>query len=83
MYSHTKRIGSVGRYGVKTGKKIREEIKKIEDAAEKNSCPNCGKKVSRKGAGVWECRFCGAKFAGGSYFPVTEQVAVTVEKPSR
>jgi len=83
MYSHTRRIGSVGRYGVKTGKKIREEIKKIEDAAEKNSCPNCSKKITRKGGGVWECRFCNSKFAGGSYFPVTEEVVAVEETASK
>ena len=49
MYSHTKRIGSVGRYGVKTGKRLRDEIRKIEDAAKFNSCPNCGKKIARIG----------------------------------
>lgn len=75
MYSHTRRIGSLGRYGVKTGKKVREEIKKIEDAARLNTCPNCTKRIARKAAGVWECRFCGMQMAGGSYFPVPVKVA--------
>jgi large subunit ribosomal protein L37Ae len=80
MYSHTRRIGSVGRYGVKTGKRIREEIRKIEDAAKSNSCPNCGKKVDRKGSGVWQCRYCNSKFAGLSYFPTAEKAAPIEEK---
>lgn len=72
MYSHTRRIGSVGRFGVRTGKKIREEIRKIEDDSKNNVCPNCEKKVTRKAVGVWECRFCGNVFAGGSYFPLSK-----------
>jgi large subunit ribosomal protein L37Ae len=81
MYSHTKRIGSLGRYGVKTGKKVREEMKKIEDAARLNTCPTCTKKITRKAAGVWECKFCGNKMAGGSYFPVpVKQTSVEEQK---
>jgi large subunit ribosomal protein L37Ae len=73
MYSHTKRIGSVGRFGVRTGKKIREEMRKIEDDSKNNVCPNCSKKVTRKAVGVWECNFCSMVFAGGSYFPVSKK----------
>ena len=80
MYSHTKRIGSLGRYGVKTGKKVREEMKKIEDAARLNTCPNCTKKITRKAAGVWECNFCGNQMAGGSYFPVPVKTTPAEEK---
>lgn len=76
MYSHTKKIGSLGRYGSRTGRKIRGEIKKIEDSAKKNRCPNCNKKVIRKSSGIWECRSCGLKFAGGAYLAVMERKAV-------
>ncbi len=79
MYSHTKRIGSVGRFGVRTGKKIREEMRKIEDDAKNNVCPNCGKKVSRRAVGVWECKFCKNVFAGGSYFPVSKKTTLVEE----
>ena len=73
MYSHTKKVGSLGRYGPRTGRKIREEIKKVEDTAQKNRCPSCNKKVSKKSSGVWECKHCGLKFAGGAYLPVTKK----------
>jgi len=80
MYSHTRRIGSVGRYGVRTGKKIREEIKKIEEAGRASVCPNCSKKLKRSAPGIWACDFCKLKFAGGSYTPVT--MKATAEEQS-
>lgn len=77
MYSHTRRIGSVGRYGVHTGKRIREEIRKIEDAAKTNECPHCGtRKIKRLGPGVWECSYCKNKFAGATYFPTAAKAAL-------
>lgn len=75
MYSHTRKIGSLGRYGVKTGKKIREEMRKIEDAGRNSTCPNCGRKIKRKSAGIWNCSFCKTTLAGGSYIPATEKTA--------
>jgi large subunit ribosomal protein L37Ae len=80
MYSHTRRIGSVGRYGVKTGKRLRDEIRKIEDAAKLNSCPNCGKKIARVGSGVWHCNYCDTKLAGSSYFPTAEKASLMQER---
>lgn len=79
MYSHTKRIGSLGRFGSRTGRKIREEVKKIEDDAKKNRCPNCNKKIIRKSSGIWECRSCSLKFAGGAYLRVTKGEMVSEE----
>lgn len=61
----------MGRYGPRTGRRIREEIKKIEDNAKRNKCPNCNKKVVRKSAGIWECGHCGLKFASGTYLTTT------------
>jgi large subunit ribosomal protein L37Ae len=48
-------------------------LRKLVDAAltTKNAsyeCPKCAKKkVRRKGNSLWECRSCGAVFAGGAY----------------
>jgi large subunit ribosomal protein L37Ae len=78
MYSHTRRIGSVGRYGVRTGKKVREEIKKIEEAEGRCICPNCAKKIKKSAPGVWECKFCSLKFAGASYLTRTEKKVAEV-----
>jgi len=73
MYSHTKKVGSLGRFGSRTGRRIRKEIRKIEDGAKKNRCPNCNKKVIRKSSGIWECKSCGLKFAGGAYLTVMKR----------
>jgi large subunit ribosomal protein L37Ae len=69
MGSHTKKIGSLGRYGTRTGRKPRYEALKIENEARKASkCPNCSRgMVKRKSAGVWKCRTCDYEFTGGTH----------------
>ena len=69
MFSHTKKVGSAGRFGVRAGKKIRDELRKIEDTARKErKCPACGKsRVKRKSVGIWECGPCNTVFTCGSY----------------
>jgi len=57
----------VGRYGPRIGRKIRDEIKKIEDKTKKSKCPNCGKKIKRISPGIWRCRFCNSILTGGAY----------------
>lgn len=76
MYSHTRSVGSVGRYGPRIGRKIRYEVRQIEDSAKENVCPNCSRSVKRQGSGIWTCRFCGLRFAGGAYFTTTEKKAI-------
>lgn len=70
MFSHTKKVGSLGRYGTRIGRKIRDEMLQIEILEKENICRECGKKLKRSAAGIWECRFCNTKFAGGAYAPV-------------
>jgi large subunit ribosomal protein L37Ae len=69
MYSHTKKVGSTGRFGPRIGRKVRQVIKKIEDRRRNQKrCPSCGKgSVSRKSRGIWACRSCGTTFAGGAH----------------
>lgn len=79
----TKRKGRTGSYGARYGKKIRERVK--ETQIEQNpECPECGKKsLKRVSAGIWKCKSCGTKVAGGSYNLRTEtgrKVSKALEK---
>ncbi|RMD65773.1 50S ribosomal protein L37ae [Candidatus Parcubacteria bacterium] len=56
-------------YRVRGGAKLRKQFARVQKAKRaKYECAACSKKsVRRKSAGVWECRSCGAVFAGGAY----------------
>jgi len=64
---------SVGRFGSRYGRKIRKRVSAVEKRMKQDHpCPTCGRKsVRRTNTSVWECRKCGAKFAGGAYVPQT------------
>lgn len=57
------------KFDVRGGSKHRKAYRKIKKAkTAKYECPACSKtSVRRESAGVWVCRSCGAKFAGGAY----------------
>lgn len=71
----TKVVGIAGRYGARYGATLR---KKVRDILEKryapHKCPFCAHKgyVTRLSTGIWMCKKCGAKWAGGAYVPRTE-----------
>ncbi|MCC6054833.1 MAG: 50S ribosomal protein L37ae [Thermosphaera sp.] len=64
-----------GRYGARYGATLR---KKVRDVSTKryapHTCPFCGHsgRVVRLSTGIWTCKKCGAKWAGGAYLPRTE-----------
>nr|WP_319375233.1 50S ribosomal protein L37ae [uncultured Methanoregula sp.] len=70
--------GSAGRFGCRYGRFVRKrvcDIEKISGALHR--CPKCDmESVARKGTGIWECRKCGYKFAGGTYQPVTPTMKI-------
>ncbi len=70
----TKKVGSAGRYGVRYGRKTKKAVAEIEKKQkQRHQCPVCSKKsVVRVAAGIWQCKKCKAKFAGGAYEPKRE-----------
>jgi large subunit ribosomal protein L37Ae len=81
LASGLKKSGSVGRFGARYGVKNRRgiaEVEKLQKARYK--CPRCEfEAVKRYATGVWRCRHCGLKFAGGAYQPVSTETTVVPE----
>jgi len=67
------RTGSAGRFGARYGRVARKRVAEIEDDMnDDHTCPECGgDTIDREGTGIWGCRRCGHKFAGGTYRPET------------
>lgn len=74
MAKRTKKVGSAGRFQARYGVRARTSIRNVEiQQRAKHICPSCGhKKVKRTSTGIWQCKKCGVKFAGGAYIPRTE-----------
>ena len=70
MVTETK-YGSVKRFGVRYGRRVKEKFGKIEQERQENSlCPYCRKaQMKRLAAGIWSCKKCEIKLAGGAYVP--------------
>ncbi|MHA2297527.1 MAG: 50S ribosomal protein L37ae [Candidatus Hodarchaeales archaeon] len=81
----TKKVGSTGRYGRRYGSTLRKRILAVEKVQKRaHNCPACAsQKVSRESVGIWHCRFCGHKFAGGAYTPKTDVGSVAVNTSNR
>ncbi|OYT34880.1 50S ribosomal protein L37ae [Archaeoglobales archaeon ex4484_92] len=69
----TKKVKSAGRFGARYGLRIRRTWLEIDiPQRQKYVCKKCGKRaVKRVGSGIWECKHCGYRFAGGCYTPTT------------
>lgn len=68
-----KKSGSAGRFGARYGLRVRRRISEIESRQHAHhACPNCRTgRLKRESTGVWQCRKCDHKFAGGAYVPFT------------
>lgn len=69
----TKKVKSAGRFGSRYGKKIRDNISEVESKSRaKYECPSClSQSLKRISKGVWYCKKCKKKVAGGAYSPET------------
>lgn len=69
----TKKVKGAGRFKERYGIKIRTRVNKIEQTSRvKHECPKCTKiTLKRQAAGIWVCRNCDVKVAGGAYKPNT------------
>ncbi|MCW1296594.1 MAG: 50S ribosomal protein L37ae [Candidatus Parvarchaeota archaeon] len=67
----TKFVKTTGRFGTRYGLAIRRRVKEVEEKQKKRYlCPNCKKSVLKRiSAGIWYCKKCKSKFAGGAYYP--------------
>jgi len=76
-----KKLGSAARYGPRYGTKTKKVVAAIEKLSKQPQvCPYCERPaLKRLAAGIWKCKKCGVKFAGGAYFPKT---AIKVEGES-
>jgi len=63
----------VKRFGARYGARLRKKVQEVELSQRAlYPCDRCGSKTVRRIAvGIWECKKCGYKFAGGAWAPVT------------
>ncbi|MBP5474756.1 MAG: 50S ribosomal protein L37ae [Methanomicrobium sp.] len=78
-------VGTSGRFGPRYGRFLRKRVNEVEKIAKaKHVCPNCATEaVTRKGTGIWECKKCGYKYAGGAYVPQTPNLKVALRTIER
>jgi large subunit ribosomal protein L37Ae len=71
----TRVVGIAGRYGARYGATLRKKVKEVlMRRYAPHVCPFCAYRgrVVRLSTGIWTCKRCGAKWAGGAYMPRTE-----------
>ncbi|KAG0224828.1 60S ribosomal protein L43 [Actinomortierella wolfii] len=80
----TKKVGVVGKYGVRYGASLRKQVKKMEITQHsKYTCTFCGRDaVKRQAVGIWGCRGCKKVMAGGAW-TLSTTAAATVRSTTR
>ena len=70
--------GSSGRFGCRYGRFVRKRVAEIEAVSGAlHRCPKCDmQSIQRRGTGIWECRKCQYKFAGGANQPQTPSMKI-------
>jgi large subunit ribosomal protein L37Ae len=69
-----KKVGPAGSFGSRYGTVVRRRYAVVVAGMRvPHECPRCHvRAVKRLTVGVWSCRKCGVKFAGGAYLPTTK-----------
>ncbi len=69
-----KKVGPAGSFGPRYGTATRRRYAQVVAGMRvPHECPRCHvRAVKRLTVGVWNCRKCGVKFAGGAYLPATK-----------
>jgi len=69
-----KKVGPAGSFGARYGTVARRRYAEVVAGMRlPHECPRCHvRAVRRLSVGVWGCRKCGVKFAGGAYLPSTK-----------
>jgi large subunit ribosomal protein L37Ae len=77
--------GSAGRFGPRYGRFIRKRVAEVEAVEHAtHRCPRCDTlSVRRNGTGIWLCRKCNFKFAGGAYVPQTPTLKIALRAIER
>ncbi|KAG9070583.1 60S ribosomal protein L43 [Linnemannia hyalina] len=84
LAKRTKKVGVVGKYGIRYGASLRKQVKKMEITQHsKYTCTFCGRDaVKRQSVGIWKCRGCKKTMAGGAW-TLSTTAAATVRSTTR
>lgn len=69
-----RKVGLAGGFGARYGTVARRQyVEIVTGLRSRHECPRCKfETVKRWSVGIWHCRKCGFRFAGGAYTPTTK-----------